>query len=148
MTFSLQQPLGSFFSSLVFPALDKRLLTKLFLLLVTSYTLSLLEAYAKPATLLDRWSTEGSHNTGNFTPYSFRRYCEPGSKVHGPYLKGLESLTICGYYCWGNTFSLVILKPWCLDGPAGVELSTSRMVGRGQTSCACVNEPANLAVRL
>ena len=39
-------------------------------------TLSLIETYAKPATLLERWyNTEDNHNTGNFTPYSFRIVC-------------------------------------------------------------------------
>ena len=44
--------------------------------MVASYTLNLLETYFKPATLLERrYSTKNSHNTENFTPYSFRIVC-------------------------------------------------------------------------
>ena len=63
---------------LVFPALDKRVLTKgcfCFWWPHTPLDFSLLETYRKPANLLERrYSTEDSHNTGNFNPtrYSFR----------------------------------------------------------------------------
>ena len=69
-------------------------------------------------------NTKGSHNTGNFTPYSFRivfgffniphiikhgRYCETGLTVYSSYPRRLESLTTCWCNYKGSTFYSVIL---------------------------------------
>ena len=72
-----------------------------------------------------------SHNTRNFTPYSLRtvcgffnvprwnfihgRYCETWpTSVYSPYLRRLESLTICWCNYKGSSFSSVTLTPCVL----------------------------------
>ena len=77
-------------------------------------------------------NTKDTHNTGNFTPYSFRivfgffnvphiikhgRYCETGPTVYSYYPRRLESLTICWCNYKGSTFYSVILRPWVLVRP-------------------------------
>ena len=122
---------------LVFPELDKRPLSKgcfffsfTFGGLIHPYPF---ETYVKPATLLERRdNTEESHNTGNFTSFSFRIVCgffhvpqsyehwrivRRGLRFYRPYPRRLESLTICRRNYKSNTFSSVILRPWVLVWP-------------------------------
>ena len=40
--------------------------------------------------------------------------CETGPAIYSPYSRRLESLTICGCYYKGSTFSSIILRPWVL----------------------------------
>ena len=44
--------------------------------------------------------------------------CETGTMVYRPYLRRLESITVCRSHCKGSTFSSVILKTLSV-GPAG-----------------------------
>ena len=103
---------------------------------------------AKPATFA---TEKDSHNTGNFTPYSFwivcgflnvssghfkhGRYCETGPTVYIPYPRRLESLTICWCNYKGSTFSSVIFKTLSV-GPAGVKLTISHVTARCSTNWA------------
>ena len=69
------------------------------------------------------WCEKVDHNTGVYVPYSFRtvvwvllrhtwtdqwKCCETGPSVFCPYLKRLESLTICRCHYKGSTFFSVI----------------------------------------
>ena len=79
------------------------------------------------------------HTTRVFVPYSFRsvvwvllrptrtnkwKCCETLPTVFCPYLRRLESLTICRCHCKGSIFSSVILRPWMLVQP-GFEPTTT-----------------------
>ena len=73
------------------------------------------------------------HNTGNYVPYSceqcvgslmshkviMNKGCETGPTIHRPYLRRLDSLTICRCHYKGSTFSSINLKTLSV-GPAGV----------------------------
>jgi len=75
---------------------------------------------------------EGSHNTGNFMPYSFRIVCGfsnvPRNCEHSRVVRrglrfivltreDLKVLSICRCNYKGSTFSSVILRPWVLVRP-------------------------------
>ena len=56
-----------------------------------------------------------------------------GPLVYRPYLRRLESRTICRCHYKGNTFSSIILRPWVLIRP-GFEPATSRRAVRRSTT--------------
>ena len=56
--------------------------------------------------------------------------CETGPTVYSSYPRRLESLKICECNYKGSTFSSKTLSV----GPAGVELTTSRMAARYSTN--------------
>ena len=100
---------------------------------VASYTTSLFRNITPSRPHFAR--EKDSHNTENFTPYSFwmvcgcfkvphwnfkhRRYCETGPTVYVSYPRRLESLTIHTWNFKGSTFSTVFLRPWVVPQPTG-----------------------------
>ena len=98
------------------------------------------------------------HNTGNTVPYSLRivcgffnvpllfynKGCETGPPACSPYPRRLESLTICWCNYKGSIFCSVIFKTLSV-GPAGVELTTSRMTIRCSINWAIDTRPSALS---
>ena len=97
------------------------------------------------------WYTfiEGSHNTGNFMPYSFRivcgfsnvpRNCEH-SRVVRRGLRFIVSICRCNYKC--STFSSVLLRPWVLVRP-----DPNSRLPAGQTVAQPTEPPVHACVLL
>ena len=65
--------------------------------------------------------------------YKHGRYLWTGPTVYRPYPRRLESLTICWFNYKGSMHLLLSYLKTLSAGPAGVELTTSRMTARCST---------------